>query len=166
MTGGENIMKKLIITLALASAAVAAPAFAGNVGIAISLGEPGFYGQLVIGDYDRPRLIGTRPVIVTGRYYRAAPIYLRVPDQHRRNWNHYCGRYDACSRPVYFVRDDWYRNDYAPRYREHHRHDRRDERRDNRRDDRRDDRRDNRHDNRRDERRDDRGHGDRNRDWH
>jgi hypothetical protein len=121
-------MKKLIVTLALATAAIAAPAFAGNVGISISLGEPGFYGQLDIGNYDRPRLVNSRPVIVTGRYYRAAPIYLRVPDQHRRNWNRYCSRYDACARPVYFVRDDWYRNDYAPRYRRDHGRDRHDER--------------------------------------
>jgi len=121
-------MKKLIVTLALASAAVAAPAFSGNVGITISLGEPGFYGQLVLGDLERPRLVSARPVIVRDRYYRAAPVYLRVPDQHRRNWSHYCGRYDACARPVYFVRDEWYRDVYAPRYRHDHGHDRRDDR--------------------------------------
>jgi hypothetical protein len=34
-------------------------------------------------------------------------VYLRVPPGHRRNWSRFCGRYDACGRPVLFVRDDW-----------------------------------------------------------
>ncbi len=117
-------MKKLIAALALASAAGVTPALAADVGIAISIGEPGFYGQLVIGDVDRPRLINVRPVEVVHRYRNLAPIYLRVPEAHRRNWKHYCDRYNACARPVYFVRDDWYRNEYAPRYRKEHGHDR------------------------------------------
>jgi len=50
---------------------------------------------------------------------------LRVPPGHQKNWKRYCGRYEACGRPVYFVRDDWYNNVYAPQYRERHRdHDR------------------------------------------
>ncbi|MFO1504073.1 MAG: hypothetical protein U1F39_09700 [Steroidobacteraceae bacterium] len=176
-------MKKLIAALALTAAAAAAPAFAGNVGISISVGEPGFYGQLDIGGYGRPTLIYSEPVVLSPRYRSYAPVYIRAPRDHYRNWGRYCGRYDACSRPVYFVRDEWYSNVYAPRYRQnyyarnyrhdHHwdnRNDRRDWR-DDRRDDRRDwrdDRRDNRkdwHDDRRDDhrgrgddRRDDRNH--------
>lgn len=145
-------MKKLIAAFALVSAAVAAPAFA-DVGISIRIGEPGFYGQLDIGGY-QPRVIYTRPVVVERRYRNAAPIYVRVPVGQERNWKRYCGRYNACSRPVYFVRDDWYRNDYAPRYRKAHWDDRRDDRRYDRHD-RRDDRRSDRG-KRRDDRRDDR----------
>lgn len=102
-------MKKLIAALALASAAVAGPALA-DVGISIRVGEPGFYGQLDIGDF-RPRLVYRQPVIVERHYRYATPIYLRVPPGQERNWKRYCGRYDACARPVYFVRNDWYRND-------------------------------------------------------
>ncbi len=47
-------MKKLIAALALTTAAIAAPAFSA-VGVSISIGEPGFYGQLDIGGY-QPRL--------------------------------------------------------------------------------------------------------------
>ena len=48
-------MKKFIVALALTSAAIAAPAFSA-VGVSIRIGEPGFYGQLDIGDdYYRPR---------------------------------------------------------------------------------------------------------------
>jgi hypothetical protein len=165
----ETFMKKLIAALALTSAAIAAPAFSA-VGVSIRIGEPGFYGQLDIGGY-RPRVIYREPMVVYRRYGTLAPIYLRVPGDHSRNWKRYCNRYDACGRPVYFVRDDWYRDVYAPRYRERYsydRNDRRDDRRDNRRDDRRDDRWDDRDGRRgdrdhRDDRRDDRGNRDRNR---
>jgi len=89
----------------------------------------------------------------------AEPIYLRVPPGHAKQWKRYCQRYRACGRPVYFVQEDWYRHEYAPRYRERHlhRHDRRDERFE-RRDDRRDDRRDRRED-RHERRHDDHDHG-------
>jgi hypothetical protein len=113
-------MKKVIVALALASAACVAPAFAGNVGFTISVGEPGFYGQLVLGDRDRPLLVNARPVIHARGYGWASPVYVRVPDWQRRNWGRYCSRYSACARPVYFVRDDWYRDEYAPRYRRDH----------------------------------------------
>ena len=33
----------------------------------------------------------------------------------------FCGRYNACGRPVLFVRDDWYTRSYVPAYREHYR---------------------------------------------
>ncbi|MEJ0100257.1 MAG: hypothetical protein WDO12_11170 [Pseudomonadota bacterium] len=149
-------MKKLIVAAALATAAVAGPALAG-IGISLDIGAPGFYGQIDIGGF-HPRTLYDRPVIVQQGYASQPPVYLRVPVGQDRNWRYYCGRYNACDRPVYFVRDDWYRNDYAPRYRYEHsygRYDGRDGRWDNRRDDRRDNRRDYGND-----RRDDRyGHG-------
>jgi hypothetical protein len=124
------IMKKLIAAFVLASVAVAGPALA-DVGISIRVGEPGFYGQLDIGGY-QPRVVYSRPVIVERRSRHESPIYVRVPPGQERNWRRYCGRYDACARPVYFVRDDWYRNDYSPRYRQQHSRDRHDGRRDER----------------------------------
>jgi hypothetical protein len=155
----DRIMKKLLAALALTSVACAAPALASDVGISISIGEPGFYGQLDIGNTYRPRVIYTQPVVIDRRYRNLTPIYVRVPVDHSRHWARYCGRYNACGRPVYFVRDDWYRNEYAPRYRQQHagnwrgdRHDRRDWR---------NDRRDDRHD-----RRDDRNHDRRDHDNH
>lgn len=126
-----------------------------DVGVSVQIGQPGFYGRIDIGDAPRPRLIYAEPVVI----HRAPrvvyePVYLRVPPGHERNWRKHCGRYDACGRPVYFVRDDWYQRDYVPHYYDRHpeyRRDRRDERRDDRRDDRRDERRD--------DRREGRGHG-------
>jgi hypothetical protein len=147
--GKEKVMKKLLAALALTTVACATPALA-DVGVSIRIGEPGFYGQLDIGDYDRPRIINSRPLLISQRYRHSAPVYLRVPPGHQRNWSRFCGRYDACYRPVYFVRDEWYRDVYSPRYRHEHarnwRDDRRDDRHDGRRDDRRDDNRGNRDD--------------------
>jgi hypothetical protein len=63
-----------------------------------------------------------RPVVVERRArYDAQPVYLRVPPGHRQNWSRYCGRYNACGQRVLFVRDEWYTNSYAPRYREQYR---------------------------------------------
>ena len=147
-------MKRLLTAMALAAASIATPALAADVGISISLGEPGFYGQIDLGNYGRPPVIYARPVTVTRSRYGAPgePLYLRVPTAQSRNWKRYCSGYNACGRPVYFVRDDWYNNTYAPRYRDEHRDNRHDDR-DHR------DNRDERHDNDDRNDRDDHGHG-------
>ncbi len=134
---------------------ITAPALAADVGVSISIGHPGFYGQLEPGGYSRPPVIYRRPVLIQRmpRGEMREPLYLRVPAGHSRNWRRYCSRYDACGRPVYFVRNDWYNNVYAPRYREEHRDGRRNDR-DNRNNDRDDRREDNRRDNDRDRRND------------
>lgn len=141
-------MNKLAAVFALACVAGATPAVAANVGISIRIGDPGFYGLLDIDSRYRPQVIQSKPVVVVKRGRNLAPVYLRVPRDHSRQWSRYCGRYNACARPVYFVRDEWYRDVYVPRYRERHAHYRHDDRKDHRhghhhdrRDDRRDDRR-------------------------
>ncbi|MEW9900739.1 hypothetical protein ABWL39_19150 [Chitinivorax sp. PXF-14] len=114
-------------------------AMAADVGISISIGQPGFYGRIDIGDFPPPLIVYERPIIIERgpRYIEREPIYLRVPLGHARHWSKYCYRYHACDRQVYFVRDDWYLNDYAPRYRERYGddHARHDHGRDGRRDD-------------------------------
>lgn len=115
-------MKKLIAALALVSAAYVASAQAGDVGVSISIGQPGFYGQLDIGGYGAPQVLYRQPVLVERRNWYPAPAYLRVPQYQSGNWRRYCGMYNACGRPVYFVRDDWYRNVYSPRYYQTHGH--------------------------------------------
>jgi hypothetical protein len=64
----------------------------------------------------RPPVVYSQPVIVEHRYYNLAPVYVRVPPGQAKNWSRYCDRYHACTRPVYFVKDDWYRNVYVPHY--------------------------------------------------
>ncbi|MCC2955273.1 hypothetical protein LK542_06550 [Massilia sp. IC2-477] len=114
-------MKALILCAALASATF--PALA-QTNVSISVGQPGFYGRIDIGDggyYGPPPVYMAQPVIVERHHrVRAEPVYLRVPPGHRKNWNKHCRKYGACSQPVLFVQDRWYADVYAPRYRERH----------------------------------------------
>ena len=120
-------MKQLLPAAALAAfaafAAFAAPAFAGDVAVSIRVGEPGFYGQIDLGNLPRPQVVYARPVVIerVPEYVDVAPIYLHVPPGHEKHWRKHCREYDACGRPVYFVRHDWYDNEYVPRYRERER---------------------------------------------
>jgi hypothetical protein len=130
-------------TLILAAALVAAtPAFAQQVGVSISVGQPGFYGRIDLGSFGPPPVVYSQPVIIERNVrYVGEPVYLRVPPGHQKNWSKHCGQYNACGQRVLFVRDDWYTNSYVPRYQEEHRgHGRdRDRERDHDRDDRDDD---------------------------
>jgi hypothetical protein len=84
------------------------------------VGDAGFYGRLDVGDYPAPRVIYREPVVERGYTDAHDPVYVRVPTAHRKHWNRECRRYNACGEPVYFVRDDWYNDVYAPQYRERH----------------------------------------------
>lgn len=117
-------MKKLFF--AVTFVLLSAPAAAQNVGVNVTIGQPGFYGQIILGNAPPPELIYPQPVIVTPGPAVLPPIYLRVPPGHERHWRRYCHRYHACNRRVYFVRDRWYNNVYVPHYhryrREYRRH--------------------------------------------
>lgn len=139
--------------LLLAGATVAFSAFhpaaqaRADVGVSVSIGQPGFYGRVNIGN-DRPRLVYQEPVIIQQNPVALVqqPIYLRVPPAHYQRWGNYCGRYQACGQRVYFVqqpvlvqqrgydrrdrwednRRDWQERRHDRHERWHHRHDRRD----------------------------------------
>ena len=109
-------MKTLILAAVLLSAATAAVAQ-----VSVTVGQPGFYGRIDIGDYPAPQLVYAQPVIVQRPQYSSArPIYLRVPPGHAKHWSKHCRKYNACNQEVYFVQDSWYKNQYAPRYRQQH----------------------------------------------
>lgn len=110
-------MKKYL-TAALLMAAT--PVFAADVGVSVSIGQPGFYGQIEIGNqYPRPSLIYSQPVIIQQAQVIRQPLYLHVPPGHAKHWRKHCRQYGACGTPVYFVQDNWYNNVYAPEYRKH-----------------------------------------------
>ena len=110
-------MKKILCTVLLG--ACIAPAFAADVGVSISIGQPGFYGQIDIGNMPQPQLIYSQPVVIqrSPQFVASPPIYLHVPPGHEKHWTKHCAQYNACGRRVYFVRDDWYNKEYVPRYR-------------------------------------------------
>jgi hypothetical protein len=110
------------VCAALGAAMVPAIA-AAQVGVSVNIGQPGFYGQINIGDFPQPQLIYSQPVIVerVPESY-GPPMYLRVPPGHEKHWAKHCAEYNACGHRVYFVRNDWYQREVAPRY-DHERHD-------------------------------------------
>lgn len=111
----------LIATLLLTTAM---PVCAGDVAVSVQIGQPGFYGQIDIGNAPAPQVIYRQPVIVVRQREVLAPLYLRVPPGHTRNWRKHCHRYNACNRQVYFVHENWYKRKYEEPYRrEHGRHD-------------------------------------------
>lgn len=113
-------MKHLVFAAALA-ATISLPAQATDVGVSVSIGQPGFYGRLDIGNFPQPQLIYSQPRVIGVIPMERPPIYLRVPPGHSRHWDKHCREYDACGERVYFVQDDWYTREYAPRYREQQR---------------------------------------------
>jgi hypothetical protein len=113
-------MKRYVVSLLLAASAL--PAFAADVGVSVSVGQPGFYGRIDIGNAPPPVLIYPQPVVIQKVYVAQPPppLYLHVPPGHAQKWSKHCHKYDACSRPVYFVKDDWYNNVYVPHYQQVH----------------------------------------------
>ena len=120
--------KALLLVLTLAGTTAA---YAGDVGVSLSFDQPGIYGQINIGNVPAPQLIYAQPVMVAPpppAVMVPAPLYLHVPPGYEVHWRRHCAEYHACGRPVYFVRDGWYRNVYVParrdyeqrEWREHH----------------------------------------------
>jgi hypothetical protein len=111
---------RLCFSAASVLAALVMAPTAAQAAISIQVGEPGFYGRLDLGGFPAPSVVYSEPQIVQRGPALGAPVYLRVPPGHMKKWKNYCGRYGACNRPVYFVRDGWYLNEFAPRYRAEH----------------------------------------------
>ncbi len=131
-------MKHFLIAAMMAAAGAAAitPALAADVGVSVSIGQPGFYGRLDIGGFPQPQVYYSQPRVIVRGSYASEPVYLRVPPGHRKHWNRHCREYNACGERVYFVQDSWYNREYAPRYQEQYR-DRQGDGRNENRDDRR-----------------------------
>lgn len=93
---------------------------AGQPVINLSVGgelAPGVYGEVQFGNAPPPPVFYSQPRIIVRepRSEHAAPLYMHVPPRHAKNWRRYCREYNACGRPVYFVRSQ----EYEPGYREH-----------------------------------------------
>jgi hypothetical protein len=116
----KETMKRLLLATVLSAAASAA--LATDVGVSISVGQPGFYGQIDIGTAPRPAVIYAEPVVIqrVQVVQPVQPIYLHVPPGHAKHWSKHCQEYSACARPVYFVKDDWYNQVYVPHYQQEH----------------------------------------------
>jgi hypothetical protein len=106
-------MQKIIASI-LAAGAFGSAAAQTSVGVSIGINQPGVYGRINIGDVPPPALVLPQPVIIAPPrvVVERRPIYLYVPATHQRDWRRYCGRYEACGQPVYFVQETWVRERY------------------------------------------------------
>ncbi|MEX8493725.1 hypothetical protein [Sphaerotilus sp.] len=103
---------KHLLALAVTAGAIGSAAAQPSVGVSIGINQPGVYGQIHIGNLPPPALVVPQPVYVERDRRDIPPIYIYAPEAHQRHWGRYCGQYDACNRPVYFVREEWVRDRY------------------------------------------------------
>lgn len=80
---------------------------------------PGVYGQVRIGNEGPPPLVYAQPMIIERQAAPPPVVYLHVPPGHAKNWRKHCHEYNACNRPVYFVRSQEYDPGYEQRDRGH-----------------------------------------------
>ena len=83
-------MKRFLIGSALAASM--GSALATNVGVSVTIGQPGFYGRIDIGNMPQPQLIYASPVIIQQIPVGVVrqPIYLSVPPGHEKKWSKHC----------------------------------------------------------------------------
>jgi hypothetical protein len=116
----EIVLKKYLLTVLTALAAIGTtPAWSAvDVGVGITIREPGVYGRIELGNFPPPPVLYPQPVVIArpAVVVQQAPLYLYVPPGHAKNWRKHCGRYNACARDVYFVQEAWVHE----RYEEHH----------------------------------------------
>jgi len=102
---------------ALVLASQAAHAGTPIINLSVS-GEisPGVYGQVQFGNAPPPPVLYAQPTIITRQPPNVVlePLYLHVPPGHAKHWAKHCREYNACGRPVYFVKSA----EYEPGYRE------------------------------------------------
>lgn len=80
---------------------------------------PGLYGQVNIGNGRPPPVVYVQPMLIEPQQAPAPAIYLHVPPEHAKNWRKHCHEYNACNRPVYFVRSQEYDPEYQRHYQDH-----------------------------------------------
>ena len=82
--------------------------------------QPGVYGRVEIGSPSAPPPVWqAQPVIIAPqpRVVEVVPVYMHVPPGHAKNWRKHCHRYEACGRPVYFVKSAEYEPGYGKKRR-------------------------------------------------
>src|ERR1700722_13236690 len=113
-----------LITLVAMLLVGAGSSYAGGLDIHVLLSgqvAPGLYGQVNIGNERPPPVVYVQPMLIEPQEAPPPPIYLHVPPGHARNWRKHCREYNACNRPVYFVRSAEYDPEYQRHYANHER---------------------------------------------
>lgn len=113
-------MKPILATSFAFLALASLSAHAGTAIINLSVGgeiNPGVYGQVQFGNAPPPPLLYAQPMIIIRQPANVVvePLYLHVPPGHAKHWFQHCREYNACNRPVYFVRSAEYEPGYDAR---------------------------------------------------
>ena len=110
-------MKLISVFLLLAAGSVGIASAQTNVGVSVSVAQPGVYGRIDIGNVAPPPVVYAQPVIITrpAVVVHQQPLYLYVPPGHQKKWAKHCGQYNACGQPVYFVKESWVQERYEER---------------------------------------------------
>jgi len=111
-------MQHFLAVLAVLAVA-STPAVATNVGVSVTIGDPGYHGQIDIIGFPPPQLLFPEPIIIEAVPAGVVrpPVYVHVPATEAKQWRKYCKKYKACGQPVYFVQEAWYTGKYVPEYR-------------------------------------------------
>ena len=75
--------------------------------------KPGVYGRVEFGNAPPPPVVYAQPVVIVHQPRPVQPVYLHVPPGHAKKWSKHCHKYNACNRPVYFVKSVEYEPDYG-----------------------------------------------------
>ena len=106
--------RTLLATLTLATSPMV---WSGvDVGVGVTIRQPGVYGRIEVGTRAPPPVIYRQPVLIAPPrvvlVQPEPPLYLYVPPGHAKKWHKHCHRYGACGRQVYFVREQWVQAQY------------------------------------------------------
>ena len=115
-----NNMLGRFALFALSYGALGSFAHAGDLDVGVTIrGEiaPGVYGRVDLGGRAPPPVLYAQPMIIqpAPQAVVVEPLYLHVPFEHAHDWRRHCQEYNACNRPVYFVRSREYEPDYRRR---------------------------------------------------
>jgi len=100
---------------------------ADDLGVRVILEKevaPGVYGRVELGNNSHPEVYYAEPVIIISdsNEPRYRPVYVHVPPGHAKNWSKHCHKYNACRRPVYFIKSAEYMDDNDHHHDDHHDH--------------------------------------------
>ena len=109
-------MKKIFSGIALVSLALGISSAQAQYASVVISGEvqPGVYGHVQIGNAPPPPVVYAQPVVIVRDRRYVEPVYLHVPPGHSKKWGKHCHKYNACYRPVYFVKSVEYDPGYRP----------------------------------------------------
>jgi hypothetical protein len=103
------IVAAVALSAVCAAFAANAASAAGTAPLNVTTGaalRPGVYGRIQVRGAPPP-VVYNAPVTVTRVDGKGAePVYLYVPPGQVRRWALHCAKWQACERPVYFVRVD------------------------------------------------------------